>query len=139
MWLEADMLIRGATNNAKSLDDFARAFFGGREGDWGQDTYNFDDVVAALNAVHPYDWTTFLHERMRTSGRPAPTGGIERAGYRLVWRAAPNIRSEEHTSELQSLMRISYAVFCLKKKQQNTTPLINSGHLLSTQHTQSND
>src|SRR3546814_6263585 len=30
------------------------------------------------------------------------------------------IRSEEHTSELQSLMRISYAVFCLKKKKQNT-------------------
>src|SRR3546814_10259460 len=29
------------------------------------------------------------------------------------------VRSEEHTSELQSLMRISYAVFCLKKKQQN--------------------
>src|SRR3546814_8388510 len=29
----------------------------------------------------------------------------------------PNLRSEEHTSELQSLMRISYAVFCLKKKQ----------------------
>src|SRR3546814_1607146 len=36
----------------------------------------------------------------------------------------PEVRSEEHTSELQSLMRISYAVFCLKKKkqkQQNTT------------------
>src|SRR3546814_4755906 len=32
-----------------------------------------------------------------------------------------NIRSEEHTSELQSLMRISYAVFCLKKKKTNTT------------------
>src|SRR3546814_1476650 len=31
----------------------------------------------------------------------------------------PNIRSEEHTSELQSLMRISYAVFCLKKKKNN--------------------
>src|SRR3546814_10466724 len=31
------------------------------------------------------------------------------------------LRSEEHTSELQSLMRISYAVFCLKKKQNNTT------------------
>src|SRR3546814_6627811 len=31
--------------------------------------------------------------------------------------AHPNIRSEEHTSELQSLMRISYAVFCLKKKK----------------------
>src|SRR3546814_7087625 len=32
---------------------------------------------------------------------------------------APHVRSEEHTSELQSLMRISYAVFCLKKKIQN--------------------
>src|SRR3546814_3880697 len=31
--------------------------------------------------------------------------------------AAPDVRSEEHTSELQSLMRISYAVFCLKKKK----------------------
>src|SRR3546814_1143051 len=34
------------------------------------------------------------------------------------WKAHP-IRSEEHTSELQSLMRISYAVFCLKKKKKN--------------------
>src|SRR3546814_6567563 len=33
----------------------------------------------------------------------------------------PHIRSEEHTSELQSLMRISYAVFCLKKKKNQTT------------------
>src|SRR3546814_8093448 len=33
----------------------------------------------------------------------------------------PILRSEEHTSELQSLMRISYAVFCLKKKNNNTT------------------
>src|SRR3546814_5902343 len=32
------------------------------------------------------------------------------------------IRSEEHTSELQSLMRISYAVFCLKKKTKNHSP-----------------
>src|SRR3546814_10747078 len=33
-------------------------------------------------------------------------------------------RSEEHTSELQSLMRISYAVFCLQKTQQNTNTII---------------
>src|SRR3546814_5820020 len=36
--------------------------------------------------------------------------------------ALPAARSEEHTSELQSLMRISYAVFCLKKKNANQTP-----------------
>src|SRR3546814_9554841 len=39
-------------------------------------------------------------------------------GFRRFWGAASGnvVRSEEHTSELQSLMRISYAVFCLKKK-----------------------
>src|SRR3546814_9931431 len=40
----------------------------------------------------------------------------------LVQRAADIDRSEEHTSELQSLMRISYAVFCLKKKNTRVQP-----------------
>src|SRR3546814_7583114 len=39
-----------------------------------------------------------------------------RAYYALVLRRVEELRSEEQTSELQSLMRISYAVFCLKKK-----------------------
>ena len=102
MWLDADMLIRQATNNAKSLDDFARAFFGGREGDWGQDTYDFDDVVAALNAVHPYDWASFLRQRMQESGQPAPVGGIERAGYRLVWRDAPNAYDRDRMAQAKN-------------------------------------
>src|SRR3546814_1351578 len=38
------------------------------------------------------------------------------------------VRSEEHTSELQSLMRISYAVFCLKKKKQNQQKVTNREH-----------
>src|SRR3546814_4900549 len=43
---------------------------------------------------------------------------LRRVGLsRLHWRALRSDRSEEHTSELQSLMRISYAVFCLKKKK----------------------
>src|SRR3546814_1760432 len=45
-------------------------------------------------------------------------------------------RSEEHTSELQSLMRISYAVFCLKKKKPHTkTPVESNIYPLHTQHT----
>src|SRR3546814_2123122 len=49
----------------------------------------------------------------------AGTGNVEGLfdGLRQIF----DIRSEEHTSELQSLMRISYAVFCLKKKKNNTT------------------
>src|SRR3546814_9632359 len=46
-------------------------------------------------------------------------GGAGRAYDRNIF----DYRSEEHTSELQSLMRISYAVFCLKKKNNNQTQL----------------
>src|SRR3546814_8846886 len=45
--------------------------------------------------------------------------GLSRAGY--AGALAAWLRSEEHTSELQSLMRISYAVFCLKKKKKQQT------------------
>src|SRR3546814_8013663 len=44
--------------------------------------------------------------------------GAEPQEVSLVLPAAADIRSEEHTSELQSIMRISYSVFCLKKKTQ---------------------
>src|SRR3546814_7778989 len=54
------------------------------------------------------------------SGNPAPgmPAGTDPEQQRI---AQEQERSEEHTSELQSLMRISYAVFCLKKKQQKRT------------------
>src|SRR3546814_2413134 len=42
------------------------------------------------------------------------------------------LRSEEHTSELQSLMRISYAVFCLKKKKTLSTKVPHNNHLVTT-------
>src|SRR3546814_9374381 len=62
-------------------------------------------------------------------------GDRERPGdHRARARAAPrphrNIRSEEHTSELQSLMRTSYAVFCLQK--QNTSKHTSLMHLTTT-------
>lgn len=90
VWIEADQIIRQGTGGARGLDDFARAFFGGVEGDLGQLTFRFEDVVAALNAVHPYDWAGFLATRFREPGRPAPLAGIEKAGYRLVWKDEPN-------------------------------------------------
>jgi predicted metalloprotease with PDZ domain len=90
VWLEADQIIRDGTRGARGLDDFARTFFGIRDGDWGQVTYDFDDVVAALNQVYPYDWARFLRTRFELPNQPAPLGGIERGGYRLVWKAEPN-------------------------------------------------
>lgn len=89
-WLEADQIIRDGTGGRRGLDDFARAFFGLNDGDMGQLTYEFEDVVAALNAVYPHDWASFLRTRLQTPGQPAPLAGIERAGYRLAWREEPN-------------------------------------------------
>jgi len=90
VWLEADQIIREGTGGAKGLDDFAAAFFAARDGDYGQVAYTFDDIAATLNQVFAYDWAGFLTERLRTPGQPAPLGGVEKAGYRLVWKEEPN-------------------------------------------------
>src|SRR6476620_2839861 len=64
MWLDADTLIRERTHGARSLDNFAAAFFGVNNGAFNEDTYTFDDVVAALNRVMPYDWAHFLRRHL---------------------------------------------------------------------------
>ncbi|QGN54675.1 M61 family metallopeptidase [Novosphingobium sp. Gsoil 351] len=102
VWLEADQVIRQGTRGARGLDDFARAFFGMRDGDWGELTYDFDEVVRTLNAVYPYDWATFLTTRIKTPGQPAPLAGIEQAGYRLVWKDKPNSYDEGRYGNVKS-------------------------------------
>ena len=89
IWLDADTLIRERTGGAKSLDDFARGFFGVRDGSFVTDTYTFQDVVAALNAVTPYDWASFLRSRLDGHGPGAPLDGLARGGYRLVYTDTP--------------------------------------------------
>ncbi|MDG6347348.1 hypothetical protein QAA18_01105 [Luteimonas sp. 8-5] len=89
IWLEADALIRNGTKNRKSLDDFARAFFGVNDGEWKvQNTYTFEDVVATLDGVMAHDWATFLRERL--DGKVPLTGGIEAAGWKLVYKDEPS-------------------------------------------------
>ena len=89
IWLDADTLIRERTGGRKSLDDFARGFFGVRDGSFVTDTYSFEDVVAALNAVAPYDWTSFLRSRLDGHGPGAPLDGLARGGYKLVYTDTP--------------------------------------------------
>jgi predicted metalloprotease with PDZ domain len=92
IWLEADVLIRSKTGNRKSLDDFAKAFFGVDDGKWQTPKlYSFDDVVATLNGVYAHDWATFLRDRL--DGKTGLTGGIEASGWKLVYRDTPNSQS----------------------------------------------
>lgn len=92
IWLDADTLIREGTNNRKSLDDFARTFFGHDDGQWAPQGYTFEQVVAALNAVYPHDWTSFLRGRLDAVGPDAhaPLAGITRGGYRLTYTDTPS-------------------------------------------------
>ena len=103
VWLAADMTIRELSKGSKSLDDFAKAFFGVRDADWGVLTYDFDEVVRTLNAVQPYDWAKFLDTRLRQPGQPAPLTGFEKGGYKLVWKEEPNIFDKERMKEGSNL------------------------------------
>src|SRR3546814_5263886 len=90
------------------------------------------DAPLALSV--PVDWGWY---RMEVYD-PA-TGAASSVRFQAGWRAGPVAgaapdRSEEHTSELQSLMRISYAVFCLKKKKNNTTKPIRPYTRYNTKH-----
>ena len=90
IWLDVDTLIRERTNGRKSLDDFARAFFGVEDGDYTPAPYTFEDVVRTLNGVVPYDWADFLRTRLDGHGPGAPLDGLARGGYRLVYAETPS-------------------------------------------------
>ena len=90
IWLDVDTTIRRLTHDKKSLNDFL-ARFEGLGGNTGPEVvpYDFNDVVAGLNAVAPYDWAGFLRERLTSKSPHAPLEGITQGGYRLVYTDVP--------------------------------------------------
>jgi predicted metalloprotease with PDZ domain len=89
MWIDVDRIIRQQSGGKRSIDDFAKAFFGVRDRDWGELTYTLDDVVATLNKVQPYDWRGYLQRRVYDSAPQAPLEGITEGGYRLIYTDEP--------------------------------------------------
>src|SRR3546814_7408514 len=86
--------------------------------------FPYTTLFRSVHASGPdLDW---MEQQIRGS-TPKRLLDIGCGGGHVAYRMAPHAaeRSEEHTSELQSLMRISYAVFCLKKKKQQTNARIN--------------
>lgn len=89
VWLEVDAMLRRMTGNQRGMDDFARAFFGGRDRDWGVVTYTVEDVARTLNGIAPYDWLTYLNQRQFEAAEGAPMKGFTDSGYRLVFTPEP--------------------------------------------------
>jgi predicted metalloprotease with PDZ domain len=93
LWLLADVTIRTHSGGTKSIDDFARAFFGGRDTGPEVVTYTRTDVIAALNAVQPYDWAGFF-ARYVDAVTDHPPDPFELAGWRLSYGPERNAFSK---------------------------------------------
>jgi predicted metalloprotease with PDZ domain len=85
VWLDADTKIRELSGGKKSLDDFAKLFFGIENGSFVTVTYTLDDLVKALNTVQPYDWVGFFRTRVQDVNPSVPENGFTQGGYRLVY------------------------------------------------------
>lgn len=105
IWLDADTLIRQLSNGSRSLDDFARSFFGMKDGTKNPPTYRFEDVVEALNAIQPFDWKNFFDIRVNSTLKEPPLDGLARGGYRLVFRDVPSdyYKSAEYVAHVTNL------------------------------------
>jgi predicted metalloprotease with PDZ domain len=97
MWLAADAKIRALTQDRKSLDDFAKAFFGVDNGSFVTKTYTFDDVVAALNGVAQYDWSGFLHAYIDVRTPPL-LDGLAASGWKLIYTDEPSEYEKQYDS-----------------------------------------
>ena len=105
VWMDVDSLLREKSGGTKSIDDFARAFFGIRDGDWGEVTYTFEDVAATLDTILPYDWSGYLKRRLTEHAAGAPLDGFARNGYRLVYTDQPtsSFKAAETTAKSANL------------------------------------
>ena len=88
VWLEVDGKLRELSGNKRSIDDFAKAFFGMDNGAWDVNPYTFDDIVATLNGIAAFDWADFL--RSRVDGHGPLTGGLASHGWKLVYTDTPS-------------------------------------------------
>ncbi|HUY11200.1 MAG TPA: M61 family peptidase [Candidatus Dormibacteraeota bacterium] len=90
MWLRADSIIRAKSGDKKSLDTFARAFFGGKTTGPIVVTYTRKDIIAGLNKVLPYDWTDFFHKWIDRIA-VHPPNGFTPEGWKLVYTTKPTL------------------------------------------------
>lgn len=109
IWLDADVTIRQMSGGKKSLNDFCRIFHGGQSGTPEVNPYTFEDVVAALNQVQPYDWTKFLRDRLDSTAPRAPLNGILNGGWKLTYTDTPSSFWKDAEGESKGL-NLSYSL-----------------------------
>src|SRR3546814_9255065 len=111
------VLCRSAVDGARGVGNGVQAGLGSPpQDDLGGRRPFMGDEVPKLGLEKPADLPPDAIGQHRLGGAPETSSKAPDDGRVIIGKAPRQARSEEHTSELQSLMRISYAVFCLKKK-----------------------
>jgi predicted metalloprotease with PDZ domain len=90
LWLDVDTTMRRLSKDQKSMNDFCHEFHGGPGGEPALKTYTFEDVVATLNGIVPYDWAGFLRTRLDSVSSNTPIEAVENGGWKLVYNEEPN-------------------------------------------------
>jgi predicted metalloprotease with PDZ domain len=121
IWLEADTKIRELSGGKRSLDDFAKLFFGIDNGSYITVTYTFDDLVKSLSTVQAYDWAGFFRTRVHEVNPNVPENGFTQGGYRLVY----NDHEPEWLKKAESVRGASFATslgFSVKSEDSHDSP-----------------
>jgi predicted metalloprotease with PDZ domain len=110
IWLDVDGKLRDLSGNKKSIDDFGKAFFGMKNGEWDVNTYTFEDVVKTLNGIQPFDWASYL--RTRLDGHGPLIGGVAAHGWKLVYNDKPSdavksLEARRHFTDLTYSVGVS--------------------------------
>ena len=108
LWLDVDATLRRLTNDKESINTFCRLFLAGPPGPVPEKNYTFDDVVAELNAIAPYDWTHFLRERLDATPAPTPDEAVVNSGWKLVYSDQPN-RMDDNSDSITRWMTYTYS------------------------------
>ena len=109
LWLDVDTTLRRLTNDQKSMNDFCKSFYGGPGGEPALKPYTFDDVVGALNALAPYDWTGFLRAHLDSPAPSTPIEAVENGGWKLVYNEEPN-EIQSNVSEVNRVVDLSFSI-----------------------------
>jgi predicted metalloprotease with PDZ domain len=113
VWLEADATMRRLSSGARGMDDFARRFFGTKDGDYSAVPFTLDDLVRDMAAVAPFDWKGFLTKRIGDPRQATLLAGLDQGGYRLTFTDEPTAffrDAEKRASEVNLIYSLGMIV-----------------------------
>ncbi|HUJ33387.1 MAG TPA: hypothetical protein VLY23_19045 [Candidatus Acidoferrum sp.] len=126
LWLDVDGTIRRLTNDQKSMNDFCKAFYSGADGQPALKTYTFEDVVAALSAIAPYDWSGFLRTHLDSLAPNTPISAIDNSGWKLVYNEEPNTMESNEEIVMRG-MDLSFSIGLMLREDGGVADVIHGG------------